>query len=158
MANPSLFYCFRFVFRTFSLEFSRLSLFNYQGSVCRSRDSLFSLAHLFVLVKHFFQLFSKAFYLFVVVLTFFRRSCELQRLIFYQAFLYLSSAFFNFFKSLLKFALVFPSYFWRGLLSRLRTATDDIIPPSFLNVNTFLIFSSLPLRLIHQHGRCNRCI
>ena len=44
MANPSLFYCLRFVFQNFSLEFSRLSLFNYQGSSFRLCRSLFASA------------------------------------------------------------------------------------------------------------------
>ena len=62
MANPSLFYCLRFVFqnlfsRIFKVVTVQLSRFR---PLC-SRNSLIILAHRFVLVKYFFNFFKSSF-------------------------------------------------------------------------------------------------
>ena len=61
MANPSLFYCLRFVFQNlFSRIFKVVTVQLSRFRPLRSRDSSIILAHRFVLVKYFFQLFLKS--------------------------------------------------------------------------------------------------
>ena len=98
MANPSLFYCLRFVFRTFLLNFQgcHCSIIKVHLFVCAVRVGFVILAHLFVLVKYFFKLF------FEVLSNFLSRTrlcCFVSfaaTLIFYQSLSGLSSTFFIF--------------------------------------------------------------
>ena len=98
MANPSLFYCLRFVFqnlfsRIFKVVTVQLSRFR---PLC-SRNSSIILAYRFVLVKYFFNFFKISFW-FILLSYLFFEAAHRRNVWYHTTFSFLCQHLFNFFK------------------------------------------------------------